>query len=307
MRSRKPRAPSSDPVAVFPVIRRLYALVALGIGLGLWGLWAWKIVPLEQTPPGQGRGGLVVLGTLSAALAWATVRRFYARYQLSATALTGRDLGWTGPHSIELDYSRIRGVGFSRAGVLPDVIVWRQEGPALRLPGVMFSGSRDFVDRLRERVARAHSGAPDALLLPARFRRRALGFVFPVLCVSGGGMGAFQVLQSGVWPGLWEGLGLALLLGYLPVCALMGAAPFVSYRGEGRRIHRRVWLRPSLSGTIDLDRVSSYWLSSGRMPRLQLFARGGARIASLELDAFDFDDVVLWAEKHRRPLQQPTG
>ena len=49
-------------------------------------------------------GGLVVLGTLSAVLAWATARRFYARYQLSATALTGRELGWTGPRSIELDY-----------------------------------------------------------------------------------------------------------------------------------------------------------------------------------------------------------
>jgi hypothetical protein len=46
--------------------------------------------------------------------------------------------------------------------------------------------------------------------------------------------------------------------------------------------------------------VGSYWISSGRMPRLHLFARGGSKIASLELSDFDFDDVVLWAEKNLR-------
>lgn len=289
-----PHAGASDAEAVFPVVRRLYALLALGFGIGMWVLWAWKA---------QGRAGLVVLGALSAVLALATVRRFYARYRLSATALTGRDLGWTGPRSIDLAYSQIRGIAFSRVGLLPDLIVWRHDGPALRLPGLMFSVSRDFADRLRERVAQAHGQPPDALMLPARFRRRALGFVLPVLCALGGGGWAFLVIHSGVWPGLWEGLGPAFLLGYLPFCALTGAAPFVSYRGEGRRIRRLVWFRPSLSRTIDLDRAGSYWISSGRMPRLHLFARGGSRIASLELSDFDFDDLVHWAEKNLRMSQ----
>jgi hypothetical protein len=300
MRSRKPHTSSSEAEAVFPTVRRLYALVALGLGIALWVFWAWRIVPLEGMPPGRGRGGLIVLGLLSAVLAMATARRFHARYRLSATGLTGRDLGWTGPRSIDLAYSEIRGIGFSRVGVIPDLIVWRHEGPALRLPGLMFSGSRDFVDQLRQRVARAQGPAPDALLLPARFRRRALSFLLPAISVFSGGVWVFQVLQSGVWPGAWEGVWLVLLLGYVPLCALLGLSPFVSYRGEGRRIRRLVWLRPSLSGTIDLDRASSYGISSGRMPRLQLFTRGGGKLASLELSDFDFDDVVLWAEKHLR-------
>ncbi len=293
MRSLETHTPSAEPEAVFPIIRRLYALLALGVGGVLW--WMGWNVRLE--------GSLVVLGPLSvlvAALALAAARRFYARYRLSETALTGRDLGWTGPRSIDLAYSRIRGVGFARFEVLPDLIVWRHEGPALRLPGLMFSGSRDFADRLRERVARANGAARDALMLPAHFRRKPLGFLLPVVSVLGGGMWAFQVLQSGVWPESWKGLGLVLLLAYAPLCALLGAAPFVSYRGEGRRIHRRVWLRPSLSRTIDLERASSYWISPGRMPRLQLLARDGSALASLELDDFDFDDVVFWAEKNLR-------
>ncbi|HYO71116.1 MAG TPA: hypothetical protein VEU33_34050 [Archangium sp.] len=292
MRSLELHAPSAEAEVVFPIIRRLYALLALGVG-GLW--WLGANLQLQES--------LMLLAPLSllvAALALGTVRRVDARYRLSETALTGRDFGWTGPRSIDLAYSQIRGIGFSRLEVLPDLIVWRQEGPALRLPGLMFSGSRDFADRLRERVAKSNGTARDALMLPANFRRKALGFLLPVLSVLGGGMGAFQVLQSGVWPEPWKGLGLVLLLAYAPLCALLGAAPFVSYRGEGRRIHRRVWLRPSLSRTIDLDRASSYWISPGRMPRLRLFTRNGSELASLELDDFDFDDVVFWAEKKLR-------
>ena len=195
MSSREPHAESFDAEAVFPVVRRLYALLALGLGMGLWVLWAWKAVPLESMPPGRGRNGLVVLGALSAVLALGTARRFYARYRLSATALTGRDLGWTGPRSIDLAYARIRGIAFSRVGLFPDLIVWPHEGSSLRLPGLMFSGSHDFADRLRERVTRAHGEAPDELVLPARFRRRALGFILPVLCALSGGVGAIQILQ----------------------------------------------------------------------------------------------------------------